>query len=53
MMFDILQKVRKEGLMAIEKGRRRPPQLRPCFKKYPNLGNDHHVVRICDGLSAA
>ena len=45
MLFDILQKARKEGLMAIEKDVENPHES-PVFKKYPTVGNDHHVVEF-------
>lgn len=43
LMFDILQKARKEGLMAIENDVENPHES-PIFKKYPIVGSDHHVV---------
>ena len=42
LMYDILQKARKEGLMSIEKDVE-DPHTSPLFQKYPTLGNDHHV----------
>jgi chemotaxis protein MotA len=45
LMFDILQKARKEGLMAIEKDVEEPHESE-LFKKYPAVGNDHHVVEF-------
>jgi chemotaxis protein MotA len=42
LMYDILQKTRKEGLMAIEKDVE-DPHNSPLFKKYPSVGSDHHV----------
>ena len=45
LMYDILQKARKEGLMAIE-GDVESPHESPLFKKYPTVGNDHHVVEF-------
>jgi len=42
LMYDILQKARKEGLMSIEKDVE-DPHASPLFQKYPALGNDHHV----------
>ncbi|OYQ43140.1 flagellar motor stator protein MotA [Rhodoferax sp. TH121] len=45
LMFDILQKARKEGLMAIEKDVEEPEQSE-IFKKYPTVGSDHHVVEF-------
>ena len=45
LQFDILQKARKEGLMAIEQDVENPDQS-PLFKKYPTVGSDHHVVEF-------
>lgn len=45
LLYDILQKARKEGLMAIEKDVESPHES-PLFKKYPNVGSDHHVVEF-------
>lgn len=45
LMYDILQKARKEGLMAIEKDVEEPHESE-LFKKYPAVGNDHHVVEF-------
>jgi chemotaxis protein MotA len=45
LLYDILQKARKEGLMAIEKDVE-DPHSSPLFQKYPNVGNDHHVAEF-------
>jgi len=45
LLFDILQKARKEGLMAIESDVESPHES-ALFKKYPTVGNDHHVVEF-------
>ena len=45
LLFDILQKARKEGLMAIEKDVEEPEQSE-IFKKYATVGTDHHVVEF-------
>ena len=45
LMFDILQKARKEGLMAIESDVENPHES-AVFKKYPTVGSDHHVVEF-------
>ena len=45
LLFDILQKARKEGLMAIEKDVEEPEQSE-LFKKYATVGSDHHVVEF-------
>lgn len=50
MLFEILGKVRKEGLMSIE-GDIENPDSSPIFSKYPNLVHDHHVMEFtCDYL---
>jgi chemotaxis protein MotA len=50
MLFEILGKVRKEGLMSIE-GDIENPDASPIFSKYPNLVHDHHVMEFtCDYL---
>jgi chemotaxis protein MotA len=45
LMYDILQKARKEGLMSIEKDVE-DPHNSPLFQKYPTVGNDHHVTEF-------
>ncbi|MFC3686450.1 MULTISPECIES: flagellar motor stator protein MotA [Hydrogenophaga] len=45
LQFDILQKARKEGLMAIEQDVENPEQS-ALFKKYPVISADHHVVEF-------
>ncbi len=45
LLYDILQKARKEGLMAIEKDVEEP-QSSPLFQKYPTVGADHHVTEF-------
>ncbi|RZI73244.1 MAG: flagellar motor stator protein MotA, partial [Rubrivivax sp.] len=45
LLYDILQKARKDGLMAIEKDVETPHES-PIFQKYPTVGNDHHVVEF-------
>jgi chemotaxis protein MotA len=42
LLYDILQKTRKEGLMSIEKDIE-DPHSSALFQKYPVVGNDHHV----------
>ena len=50
MLYEILGKVRKEGLMAIE-GDIENPDASPVFSKYPKIQHDHHVMEfICDYL---
>ena len=45
LLYDILQKARKEGLMAIEKDVE-DPHGSPLFQKYTVVGSDHHVVEF-------
>ncbi len=45
MLYEILQKVRKEGLMSIEKDVEEPHSS-ALFKKYPTVGSDHHVIEF-------
>ena len=45
LLYDILQKARKDGLMSIEKDVE-APQDSPIFQKYPTVGKDHHVVEF-------
>jgi chemotaxis protein MotA len=42
LLYDILQKARKEGLMSIEKDVE-DPHNSPLFQKYGTVGSDHHV----------
>lgn len=50
LLYDILSKVRKEGMMAIEADVEEPSKS-ALFKKHPTVGNDHHLVEfICDYL---
>jgi chemotaxis protein MotA len=45
LLFDVLSKVRKEGLMSIE-GDIESPEASPVFSKYPAVLADHHVVEF-------
>jgi len=45
LLYDILQKARKEGLMSIEQDVE-DPHNSAVFKKYPVVGHDHHVVEF-------
>ena len=45
LLFEILAKVRKEGLMSIE-GDVESPEQSPIFSKYPMVTSDHHVVEF-------
>ena len=45
MLFEILSKVRKAGLISIE-GDIENPDASPIFSKYPNLVHDHHIMEF-------
>jgi chemotaxis protein MotA len=45
LLFEILSKVRKEGLMSIE-GDIDAPEASPLFSKYPDVLSDHHVIEF-------
>ncbi|MBU1689783.1 MAG: flagellar motor stator protein MotA [Gammaproteobacteria bacterium] len=45
LLYEILAKVRKEGLMAIESDVDAPHES-PVFSKYPSIVSDHHVVEF-------
>ena len=45
LLYEILAKVRKEGLMSIESDVDAPEQS-PLFSKYPNLVADHHLIEF-------
>lgn len=45
LLFDVLSKVRKEGLMSIEGDIDRPEES-PLFSKYPGVLADHHIVEF-------
>lgn len=45
MLYEILAKVRKEGLMSIENDVENPDSS-PIFGKYPSITSDHHVVEF-------
>ena len=45
LLYDILQKARKEGLMSIENDVEHPEES-PVFQKYATVGADHHVVEF-------
>ncbi|SMF11438.1 flagellar motor stator protein MotA [Pseudogulbenkiania subflava] len=50
LLYEILAKVRKEGLMSVEADVDNP-ESSPVFSKYPAVLHDHHVVEfICDYL---
>lgn len=46
MLFEILSKVRKEGLMSIEADVENPDSS-AIFAKYPTVVSDHHVLDFC------
>lgn len=45
MLFTILTKIRKEGLVSIEKDIDKPADS-PLFAQYPNLVSDHHLIEF-------
>lgn len=45
MLFEVLAKVRKEGLMSIENDVENPHDS-PIFGKYPRIAQDHHVMEF-------
>lgn len=45
LLYELLGKVRKEGLMSIEGDVERPEES-PIFAKYPKILSDHHVVEF-------
>ncbi|MDP1957741.1 MAG: flagellar motor stator protein MotA [Rhodocyclaceae bacterium] len=45
MLFEVLAKVRKEGLMSIENDVENP-EASPIFSKYPSDSHDHHVMEF-------
>lgn len=45
MLYDVLTKARKEGLMAIESDVENPSQS-PIFSKYPTISGDHHLMEF-------
>jgi chemotaxis protein MotA len=53
MMFEFLNKVRKEGLLSVENDVEKPKES-AIFKKYPEFLKDHHVCDfVCDTLRMA
>jgi len=53
MMYDLLNKARKEGLMSLEADVEDPAKS-PIFSKYPNFVKDHHVRDfLCDTMRMA
>ena len=45
LLYELLSKVRKEGLMSIE-GDVEEPHESPLFAKYPKITADHHVIEF-------
>src|ERR1017187_7145104 len=45
LLYELLGKVRKEGLMSIEGDVERPEES-PIFAKYPKILSDHHIVEF-------
>ena len=45
LLFDILSKVRKEGMMAVESDVDDPGKS-PLFQKHPTISSDHHLVEF-------
>lgn len=45
LLYELLTKIRKEGLMSIE-GDVDAPESSPLFSKYPSILSDHHVVEF-------
>ena len=53
MMYDLLQKARKEGLVALETDIEEPDKS-PLFSKYAAFAKDHHAVAfVCDTMRMA
>jgi chemotaxis protein MotA len=45
LLYELLTKIRKEGLMSIE-GDVDAPESSPLFSKYPTIQADHHIVEF-------
>ena len=53
MMYQFLNKVRKEGLLCVEMDVEKPAES-SIFKNYPQFLNDHHALEfVCDTLRTA
>jgi chemotaxis protein MotA len=53
MMYELLSRARKEGLMALESDSDAPDKS-PVFSKYPKFLHDHHVMHfVCDTIRMA
>lgn len=50
LMYEILTKIRKDGMMSVENDIENP-ESSPLFSKYPKITGDHHLLDfICDYL---
>jgi len=50
LMYEILTKIRKDGMMSVENDIENPASS-PLFSKYPKITSDHHLLDfICDYL---
>lgn len=50
LMYEILTKIRKDGMMSVENDIENP-ESSPLFSKYPKITSDHHLLEfICDYL---
>ena len=45
LLYELLTKTRKEGLMSIEKDIEAPDES-PLFQKYPKISSDHHLIEF-------
>jgi flagellar motor stator protein MotA len=45
LLYDILTKIRKEGMMAVENDIEEPEKS-PLFQKHPTIAGDHHLVEF-------
>ncbi len=45
LLYELLQKMRKEGLMSIERDVETPAES-ALFSKYPKVANDHHLIEF-------
>lgn len=45
LLYELLGKIRKEGMMSIE-GDIDEPHESPLFNKYPSIAHDHHVIEF-------
>src|SRR5690349_16854696 len=53
MVYDLLNKARREGLMALENDVEQP-DTSPILSKYPSFLNDHHTLAyFCDTMRMA